>query len=360
MPRKPDLTWHMKRVIWDLAVKSGKDKYTAVERGLDRLRNLGRLKEDVPDQRKIKDVIAEIESLPVPVLKTLPEHIWLLREDYEQIKDKLAAQTPLSTEHLHLPIRLEKICEKAEELEKQLSLPPPYLAVSWGPDGTTLGVTGLGTDYPRPLNRSGYVWQREDAGPGVLQLTAEKDELWFNQITRNISADQLWESFNEWKAQGADYLWAHQELTEDIVTTCKERTGCNDILSERQWPLEGIYWTFPRTIYQHLVRQAEEPEKIGAPRNAYPEPRQVPQHGVLTQKYINSIIACHRDGTILKNWRAIHDKLLKDCPLLGKARDLTERYLALQALAMGIKGKLQKGRKFLRDRTDRIMHGLED
>ncbi|HZA21111.1 MAG TPA: hypothetical protein VFA32_00630, partial [Dehalococcoidia bacterium] len=91
--RNPDPSWDMKCAIWDLAAKLGKDKYAAIQRSLDRLYERGELPEDVPDGRSIKGVIAEIQLLSIPVLRTLEEHIWLLREDYEWILASLQAQT---------------------------------------------------------------------------------------------------------------------------------------------------------------------------------------------------------------------------------------------------------------------------
>jgi hypothetical protein len=92
MPRNPDPSWHLKCVIWDLAAKLGKEKYAAIQRSLDRLYDRGELPEDVPDWRTIKGVIAELQSLPIPVLRTLEGHIWLLREDYEAVQGPLQGQ----------------------------------------------------------------------------------------------------------------------------------------------------------------------------------------------------------------------------------------------------------------------------
>jgi hypothetical protein len=89
MPRSPALSWDMKCTIWDLAAKLGKDEYAAIQRSLDRLWEPGELLEDVPDQRTIKRIIAQLQSLSIPVLKTLGEHIWTLRDDHEEIKGLL-------------------------------------------------------------------------------------------------------------------------------------------------------------------------------------------------------------------------------------------------------------------------------
>jgi hypothetical protein len=89
MPRNPDPSWDLKCIIWDLSAKLGKEKYAAIQRTLDRLYGRGELQEDVPDWRTIKGVIAELQSLPIPVLRTLEEHLWLLREDYEGVPESL-------------------------------------------------------------------------------------------------------------------------------------------------------------------------------------------------------------------------------------------------------------------------------
>lgn len=92
MPRKPEPSFLLKLIIWDIAATAGMDNFAAVYRELDRrleeLRKEDQLFEDTPDQRKVRDIIElDIQRLtPEVVVAKLPRHVWHLRNDYEAIK----------------------------------------------------------------------------------------------------------------------------------------------------------------------------------------------------------------------------------------------------------------------------------
>ena len=98
MPRKPEPSFSLKLIIWDIAATAGMDNFAAVYRELDRrleeLRKNDKLFEDTPDQRKVHDIIKlDIQRLtPEVVVAKLPRHVWHLRNDYEDIK-QLAEST---------------------------------------------------------------------------------------------------------------------------------------------------------------------------------------------------------------------------------------------------------------------------
>lgn len=119
MPRKPDLSWQMKQTIWDLAAKLGEEELQAIQTSLDRIREKDELKEDVPDTRTIKRIIGELQSLPIPVLKSLPEHIWLLRRDYKEIaQPKEQAPTKSEPDELVVPLLMQRTKEHQDRLLK--------------------------------------------------------------------------------------------------------------------------------------------------------------------------------------------------------------------------------------------------
>jgi len=89
MPRNPDLSWQMKCAIWDLASKLGKSKHTAIQRSLDQEDQRVNSTERVPGTRKIKEVIQELQSIPIDLLKDLPSGVWHIREDFKEIGDQL-------------------------------------------------------------------------------------------------------------------------------------------------------------------------------------------------------------------------------------------------------------------------------
>ena len=71
-----------------MAVKGYRDKYSAIQRHLDRVLAEQGLDDDTPDIRIIKRIINEDinELSPEVVVSELPRHVWELRNDYESIK----------------------------------------------------------------------------------------------------------------------------------------------------------------------------------------------------------------------------------------------------------------------------------
>jgi len=102
MPRKPEPSWELKKVIWDVAATVGTDNLQSILRQLDyeleKRRKEGEFFEDIPEERTIKRIIEkDINKLePEVVVSKLESHIWHLRNDYEAIKQlaERISQTP--------------------------------------------------------------------------------------------------------------------------------------------------------------------------------------------------------------------------------------------------------------------------
>jgi len=96
MPRKPEPSFELKKIIWGIAVKVGKEKHTDILRQLDyelekRRKEDASFYEDTPDIRTISRIVKEINKLePEVIVASLPPHVWKLRDDYENI-NQLAA-----------------------------------------------------------------------------------------------------------------------------------------------------------------------------------------------------------------------------------------------------------------------------
>jgi hypothetical protein len=113
MPKKPELSWEMKMAIWDLAAKQG-ERPEVILRDLGKLWPKGERKEELPDPRTVRKTISEFQSLPAAVLKTLPKHTWLLREDLEHIRVQLEDQA-----HTKPQVSAETATAKLEPKEKK-------------------------------------------------------------------------------------------------------------------------------------------------------------------------------------------------------------------------------------------------
>lgn len=94
MPRKPEPSFEMKKRIWEIAATVGKDNLVQIQRQLDHELWKAEIREDTPDIRTIKRIVREINDLPQQiVVAKLPAHVWLLRDDYETIKQLVKGGT---------------------------------------------------------------------------------------------------------------------------------------------------------------------------------------------------------------------------------------------------------------------------
>lgn len=148
MPRKPEPSFSLKLIIWDIAGTTGTDNWSALYREinhkLEELRDGGELLEDVPEERKVRDIIdLDIQRLtPEVVVAKLPRHVWHLRNDYEaieQLAENLKAQQEAPTEavieHKQEPYEetphKRKMRVVARALARKISLPSPWDKDLW-------------------------------------------------------------------------------------------------------------------------------------------------------------------------------------------------------------------------------------
>ena len=99
----------MKKIIWTIAAKVGKDKMAAIQKqleyDLEKRRKGLKLHEDTPDARTISKILKELDRLDVDVLKAdLPPYVWKLRSDYETIVKSEAEQRLESAKKLKLEV----------------------------------------------------------------------------------------------------------------------------------------------------------------------------------------------------------------------------------------------------------------
>jgi len=100
MPRKPEPSFELKKIIWDVAATVGTGNVQAIIRQLDyeleKRRKEAEFFEDLPDERTIKRIIQkDINALPPEVvISKLPQQVWRLRADYETIRQLAEAGGP--------------------------------------------------------------------------------------------------------------------------------------------------------------------------------------------------------------------------------------------------------------------------
>jgi len=91
MPRRPEPSFSLKQIVWDITATVGTENLSAIYRELEhKLRQLHKdeeLYEEIPDKRTVRRIIElDIQRLPPEaVVAKLPPHVWHLRDDYEAI-----------------------------------------------------------------------------------------------------------------------------------------------------------------------------------------------------------------------------------------------------------------------------------
>ena len=141
MPRRAEVSFEMKILIWDKAATIGNRPEVILrelENELRRLRKERDFYEEAPDVRTIKRIIErDINLLPTEiVIAKLPPHVWHLRDDHEIIKslaDTTARKSPLPKEYATAALII------ASNLEKIRSAPPESLG---DPFGHTICIVG--------------------------------------------------------------------------------------------------------------------------------------------------------------------------------------------------------------------------
>jgi hypothetical protein len=134
MPRKPEASFELKKLIWDAAATVGKDKYANIVRQIEHQQwklketNPFLSHEEIPDVRTIRHIIErDINELSPEVVKVkLPPHVWKLRNDYETLvpSDKLSGKLDATFQKRppKIPPRLKYISSQSEHLRQIVSL----------------------------------------------------------------------------------------------------------------------------------------------------------------------------------------------------------------------------------------------
>jgi len=146
VPRKKELSFELKMLIWDKAATIGK-KPEVIQRELDkelrRLRREQEFYEEAPDVRTIKRIFERdinLLSLEVVIAK-LPNYVWHLRNDYEAIKkiaETTARKFPLPEDQVAAALII------ASNLEKIRNAPAAFLGDPFGQKVYTVGEKVLG------------------------------------------------------------------------------------------------------------------------------------------------------------------------------------------------------------------------
>lgn len=175
MPRRPEPSFSLKQIVWDITATVGTENFSAIYRELDhKLRQLHKNEEfyeEIPDERTVRRIIElDIQRLPPEVVVAkLPPHVWLLRNDYTAIKQLAAGSIKAEQEPYEETSHKQKMRELAKTLAGRISLPSLWDKDLWrdlpvefqpGKYSLSIGVVEIGEDRQVKVNYS-------DIGAGI-------------------------------------------------------------------------------------------------------------------------------------------------------------------------------------------------
>lgn len=314
MPRKPEPSFSLKKIIWDIAASSTTNNFAAIYREVDHrlhvLRREGKLFEDMPEERKVRDIIRlDIQRLQREVVVAkLPRHVWPLRNDYEAIcqlaeesieaerrapiKEQIEQKPYEETEHKR------KMRELAGSLQGEISLPPIFdcFIVELKPRQF----------YPARRNFSINMGANEEIR---IELSIDKggdiDQIALKSHLETGGFSEVLEEIANWKEEVQQYLKQCHGLLKIVMSEIEN--------GKRKIPLEdkklkpGFIIDFPKTICADAVQTARD-HPLGFEYKTGPEAHPTYENMWLLRCGAYIIYRARSKKTLVR-YQAMHKKL---------------------------------------------------
>lgn len=297
--------------------------------------------------------LSRSESLSQFSIENVPSQDTVRREVNKRIAVELPnehaegvlglARQQLTLEHIR------KIGDYARMFMGQLELPPPHESGSWAPPrmaafpigAVWTRISGDFAEYPF------YYWVSGEKRPGTLRLGIEKDDVYFGCLMAHLPDREIWDEFGRLKAGGAEYFYLCRQQVSFIVAECERTTGSAMFL-DREWPQEGLFWSFAVWVYLAATYSAEGLPGLGNLEYELSEVlSSIPEQGTIYNlAFGGRTIGCHRDLGILKLWEEVHRRLLKRVDLAEAAKLLVAQHQELNQQATSL-------RRFIRVEVER-------
>jgi len=352
MPRKPELSFDLKMMIWELAVEVGK-RPEVIRNQLDaklrRLRAEEKSCEDTPDVRTIKRVIEkDINELPREfVIARLPPYMWSLREDYDELKG-LASIQQRPTEKLAL----------AMEWREQLNCPPPELifldslgrigednSIALKQDILNIALEDLRfnvrvtqtTLHPDYASTAGRVFWELPLDGSVKLLCPVERQPHFQELLASLTEDGR-QTFSNWKFVGGKYLVACMRARKTIHDQAEARAGGLVMVHSRigrnlglPRPPSHLNAEFGDLIYQLSIKCRRSPNILQLIQGLY----DTRQTGLFCELVFGpgEPLATGWPGEV-ENWIDLHQLMIKEfsqSEVISQLMELHERILGLEA-----------------------------
>ena len=204
------------------------------------------------------------------------------------------------------------------------------------------------------MARRGFIWESTEDGPGALRLGVEKDED-YPCLKDHIPGPLLRDVLDQWKYESAGYLTACRQLVEVIVKKATDSMEMARILTQDEWPQEGVFWNMVDLVYSHHALLAQHPGGGGESHRRYEfstTTSRVRGQGMLqVLMHGGAGIACYPSRERLEEWQASYQRLLDDQDLADAARQLVTLHKAVEQGAEAIRDVVhQEARKGTFDR----------
>jgi len=374
MPRKPEPSFRLKEIIWDLAATTGAENLSALYKDLDyRLERLRKNKnedfsEDTPDIRTVQRIIElDLNRLaPEVVVAKLPPHVWRLRHDYEEIKQLAKGSTEAKREEPTAGVGREEAkpgetagvaspAENKRPLQVLIGRDVLELAATFkrdlskidALDGAVYQLLGAPwtTDIPSVLHVSHYpelevVMAVEHEQPGQLLLLTEQVEA----VSPGFGVD-----FRDWERRSLmPFIGRCQEIIREIWYRARERTGL-EMSPYRGYSLPheyGLLLNVPLFVYKFALKHCgesspPEPELELSPADVDRFPYLPPHYRQLTGRGEPALLLAAGFGPVLDHSRGITTDVMDLCELVttelcqlyahnDKIREIVRQQEALQ------------------------------
>lgn len=349
MPRKPELSFELKMIVWELAAAVGKKPEVIrnqLDSKLEKLRKETEFFEATPDVRTIRRIISkDISELSREfVIAKLPSYMWSIRKDYHELK-RLASIQQQPAERLSVV-----------EWREQLNCPPPELMFidslgRIGKDNSaalrqdilnvaledlrfTVRVTQT-TSGPNYTHTTGRIyWELPLEGSPKLLCPVERQP-GFQELLAKFEGRQ---SFGEWKFLGGRYLEACIHARRTIHNEVDARAGGLWTLHSRV----GRNLSFPRPpshlnlefgdlIYQLSIKCRQSPNILQLIEGLY-DFRQI---GLFCELIFGpgEPLATGLRGEV-EHWIDLHQSMIKEftqSEVISQLIELHKRILSLEA-----------------------------
>jgi len=254
MPRKSEPSFSLKQIIWDIAGTVGTDNWSALYREvnhkLEELHYKGELLEDIPEERKVRDLIElDIQRLrPEVVVTKLPRHVWHLRNDYEaieQLAESVKAQQEAPKEAVQSFEQEEQIPSVAETTghEQQLRAMISHLIKSL-PDLSSPSMPCAPEPFVLP-----YEGQRAVAGTPI-----ENDPA-FQSLWEHLKDTEIPKLWNDLKTAKLEYFIAaapHYSIESPDPEYVRREQEKREALRSRRDEVWQRYYESTLSLWQKL------------------------------------------------------------------------------------------------------------